>query len=136
LEPDFPFEFIVSGTPISLGSSAESRESWKREVRSASYTALPEGHWLTPARIAVTLFYFPAEPMEGDIDNIVKPILDSLTRHIYFDDHQVERIVVQKFEPDNYFPFEGPSACLTDAIAGEKPALYIRLSTNPFEELR
>jgi crossover junction endodeoxyribonuclease RusA len=84
--------------------------------------------------MAVTLFYFPAEPMEGDIDNIIKPILDSLSGHIYIDDRQVERIVIQRFEPDGYFPFEGPSERLVEAIAGEKPTLYIRLSTDPFEE--
>jgi hypothetical protein len=65
LEPEFPFEFVVSGTPMSLGSSADSRESWRREVQQASKAVLPEGHWLTDARIAVTLYYFPAEPMEG-----------------------------------------------------------------------
>ena len=74
--------------------------------------------------------------MEGDIDNIVKPILDSLERHIYFNDHQVERVVVQKFEPENSFSFEAPSTRLAEAIAGAKPKLYIRLSTDPFEELR
>ncbi len=36
----------------------------------------------------------------GDIDNIVKPILDALCHHIYMDDRQVQRLVVQKFEPD------------------------------------
>jgi hypothetical protein len=54
---------------------------------------LPERHRLTGARMAITIFYFPAEPMEGDIDNIVKPILDSLIGHFYHDDHQVERVL-------------------------------------------
>jgi crossover junction endodeoxyribonuclease RusA len=124
LEPEFPLEFVVSGTPMSLGSSAESRESWKRVVRDASNVILPEAHWLTDARLAVTLYYFPAEPMEGDIDNIIKPILDSLNRHVYHDDHQVERIVIQKFEPENLFAFAAPSERLTEAIAGETKALH------------
>jgi crossover junction endodeoxyribonuclease RusA len=110
LEPDFPFEFVVSGTPRSLGGSSASREACN-----ASKSLLPEGHWLTGARMAITIFYFPAEPMEGDIDNIVKQILDSLIGHIYYDDHQVERVLVQKFEPENYFAFDGPSDCLTEA---------------------
>ncbi|NGO55731.1 RusA family crossover junction endodeoxyribonuclease [Allomesorhizobium camelthorni] len=136
MEPDFPFEFVVSGTPVSLGSSSRSRKLWKQEIQNASKDSLPEGYWLTKERIAVTLYYFPAENMQGDIDNIVKPILDSLNNHIYVDDHQVERVVVQKFEPDNFFAFDGPSERLTEAIAGEKPKLYIRMSTDPFEELR
>ncbi len=41
--------------------------------------------------------------MQGDVDNIVKPILDALSKHIYNDDGQVERIWVQKFEPGRIF---------------------------------
>ena len=44
----------------------------------------------------MTLFYFPEERMQGDVDNVVKLVLDALSRHIYVDDAQVERIVVQK----------------------------------------
>jgi endodeoxyribonuclease RusA/REase_AHJR-like protein len=47
--------------------------------------------------------------MPGDVDNIVKPILDVLGRHIYVDDAQVERVVVEKFEPKNVFAFRAPS---------------------------
>lgn len=78
---------------------------------------------------------FPDAPMQGDIDNIVKHVLDALVKHIYVDDSQVERVVVQKFEPDNIFLFAAPSATLAVAIEGRKPLLYVRLSENPFEEL-
>lgn len=73
--------------------------------------------------------------MQGDIDNIVKPILDALTRHIYQNDHQVERVLVQKFEPDNVFGFSVPSGILEDALRRPKPNLYVRLSDDPFEDL-
>lgn len=57
---------------------------------------LPEGHFASEAPISVILYYFPSAPMLGDIDNIVKPILDAMCRHIYLDDRQVERLVIQK----------------------------------------
>jgi len=136
MEPEFPLEFLVSGTPISQQASSQSRTAWKNVIRAASTHALPEGHWLTEEPISITIFYFPAEPMAGDIDNIIKPILDSLTAHIYFDDRQVERLLVQRFEPEGIFSFDDPSPKLSEAIAGNKPSLYIRLSTDPFEELR
>ena len=104
-------------------------------MREASRAVLPEAHWATRKRIAVTLFYFPAAAMQGDIDNIVKPVLDALGRHIYIDDTQVERVVVQKFEPGNLFPFSAPSSTLDDALNGPKPVLYIKLSDDPFQEL-
>jgi crossover junction endodeoxyribonuclease RusA len=74
--------------------------------------------------------------MVGDIDNIVKPVLDALGKHIYVDDHQVHRVLVQKFEPRNVFPFESPSSTLKDALNRTGPILYIRLSDDPFEDLK
>lgn len=78
-----------------------------------------------------TLFYFPADKMQGDIDNIVKPVLDALAPHLYLDDSQVDRILVQRFEPGKLFPFANPSPTLADAIGHPKPVLYIRVSDNP-----
>lgn len=59
-----------------------------------------------------------------------------MSRHIYIDDGQVERIVVQKFEPGNVFAFGEPSAKLEEALSQEKPVLYVRLSDDPFEDLK
>ncbi len=73
--------------------------------------------------------------MQGDIDNIVKPVLDALERHIYIDDRQVQRVLVQKFEPGSVFSFTRPSPILENALEQSKPALYIRLSDDPFEDL-
>ena len=98
-------------------------------MKAASAADLPEGYWLTEAAVAVTLFYFPAESMKGDLDNIVKPILDALTQRIYVDDKQVERIVVQRFEPNNIFPFAAPSPMLEQAMSEPKPLIYVRVST-------
>lgn len=74
--------------------------------------------------------------MQGDIDNIVKPVLDALCRHVYVDDRQVERVVVQKFEPGNAFTFTRLTTKLAEALGAKKPVLYIRVSSDPFEELR
>ncbi|MBU6445569.1 MAG: RusA family crossover junction endodeoxyribonuclease [Alphaproteobacteria bacterium] len=137
LEPKFPVEFIVLGTPIShQTASANSRDEWKQRVRDACRAILPEGHWATESLVAVTLYYFPPIEMDGDIDNIVKFILDALKGLLYVDDSQVERLVVQKFEPQRMYQFSSPSAVLSDALTGEKPLLYVRISTDPHEDLR
>jgi hypothetical protein len=137
MEIEFPIEFIVHGTPVSAGAKrAASREEWKGRVRSASSKALSKPHFASDSRIAVTLYYLPNEPMEGDVDNIVKLILDALCRHVYIDDKQVERVVVQKFEPGNVFSFSRPTPTFARALAGPKPALYVRVSNDPFEELK
>lgn len=136
VEIQFPLEFIVRGTPVSLQAArTKSKDAWKQRVKEASYEALPDGHFSTEAQISVTLFYFSATEMQGDVDNIVKPILDALSQHIYNDDRQVERVWVQKFEPGRIFQFSRPSEVLSDALSGEKPLLFIRLGDNPAEGL-
>lgn len=137
MEIVFPIEFLVYGTPVSAqAKSVVSREAWKDRVKTASQHVIPQPHFASDQRIAVTLYYLPNEAMAGDVDNIVKLVLDALNAHIYVDDVQVERVVIQKFEPGNVFSFSNPSASVVDAITGPKPVLYVRVSNDPFEDLR
>jgi crossover junction endodeoxyribonuclease RusA len=136
LVPEFPVEFLVEGTPVSAQSpNSDAKNEWKARVKEASYTALPESHWATDGSVAVTLFYFPAAQMSADLDNASKLVLDALSKHVYMDDRQVERLVVQKFEPGNVFPFKNPTTKLQEALSHPKPVLYVRISDRPFEDL-
>lgn len=136
MEVLFPFEFNVAGVPVSLQAKRpESREQWKDRVRAASSIGLPQPHFATSDPLAVTIFYFPPEAMQGDVDNIVKPILDALSRHLYCDDRQVERVVVQKFEPQRLVEFVEPSPVLQDALAADRPIVHISVSNDPLAEL-
>jgi crossover junction endodeoxyribonuclease RusA len=91
VEIEFPFEFLVEGTAVSTQRKRRgSLRQWQTRIIEASRRVLPQGHFASEAPISVTLYHFPFVPMPGDIDNIVKPILDAMCRHIYFDDHQVE----------------------------------------------
>ena len=88
VEIEFPLEFIVAGTPVSAqATNRESIRRWQAQIVAAGRSALPEGHFASQAPITVTLYYFPSTLMQGDIDNIVKPILDALCKHIYLNDH-------------------------------------------------
>jgi crossover junction endodeoxyribonuclease RusA len=127
LEIQFPIEVIVPGVPLSFQASAQSRERWKKRIREAARTDLPEPYFAAQDPIRVTIYYFPDAPMEGDIDNIVKPILDSLSRFVYVDDNQVERVWVQKFEPGRLFTFRDPSPRLAAAIDTDGPRIYLQV---------
>jgi len=83
----------------------------------------------------VRIYYFPGAEMQGDIDNIVKFILDALNAFVWRDDHQVERVVVQKFEPGKIFEFANPSDKLAEALNFAGPIVHIRVSADPTEEL-
>src|ERR1700722_9622285 len=137
VEIEFPMEFLVEGTPVSLqAKERRSIEKWKSRIVQASRAVLPEGHFATKVPLAITIFYFPLDPMEGDLDNIVKPILDALERHIYINDKQIHRILVQKFELTDFLDiFTAPSLTLQHALNRSTSRLYIRLSDNPYEDL-
>lgn len=131
VEIAFPVEFIVEGVPVSLAAKrAQTREKWKMRVARAARAVLQEGHWATLEPVAVTIFYFPRTILAGDLDNIVKPILDALCAVIYVDDRQIERIVVQKFEPTRLIPFSDPTAALAEAVEGIEPLVYIRVDSD------
>lgn len=66
--------------------------------------------------------------MQGDVDNIVKPILDGLVGVAYVDDRQVQRVVVQKFEPGQVV-IEVDTATLANVVGGPTPVIYIRIDT-------
>jgi crossover junction endodeoxyribonuclease RusA len=137
MEIEFPIEFLVEGTAVSLQAQrAATKIEWKERVKAASNTAIPQPHFVSRDRIAITIYNLPDEPMQGDVDNIVKLILDALCRHIYIDDKQVERVVVQKFEPGNVFQFTQPSEIFLKALEATKPIVYIRITNDPFEDLK
>jgi crossover junction endodeoxyribonuclease RusA len=137
LEPHFPFEFIVPGTPVLFQrNNSTAKQEWKALVRLSSVARLPEMHFATDQKLAVTLYYYPQDQMEGDVDNIVKLTLDAMSQHVYIDDKQVERVVVQKFDRDRVFAFSDPSGTLAACMLGPKPALYVRVSNDPHKELR
>jgi len=62
--------------------------------------------------LAVTIYHFPIAAMTGDVDNIVKLIIDGMIAIAYLDDSVVERVTVQKFEPEidwSFSPPDGPT---------------------------
>jgi len=127
----YPFEVVLQGVPASLQSkSAKNREAWKERVAAAARERQRESYelgLLDDRPLAVSIYYFPSDPMTGDIDNIVKPIMDAMIGIAYLDDRVVERVTVQKFEPDVGWEFRTPSDRLALALDVEPPVLYIRV---------
>lgn len=126
----FPLELIVAGTPVSLGASSASRARWKAVVAQLALNRIAEITdflWLDERPLSASIYYFCSATMEGDIDNIVKPILDAMVGITYSNDRVFERVLAQKFEPDVGWSFRQPSAILTKALEAEAPVVYIRL---------
>lgn len=133
----YPFEVIVSGTPLSLqAKSRVNLMAWKDEVRARALERRLELHdqaFLDEVPIAATILYFAAAPVDGDIDNIVKPILDALNAVAYLDDGQIECVKVQKLVRGEDWNVEVSSATLAEAVERSQaatPAVYIRIDAD------
>lgn len=128
----YPLEVVLQGTPISHQSKNPiNRNAWKQRVNEAALKRRKETYelgFLDVRPLAVTIFYFPGNPMEGDIDNIVKPIMDAMIGVAYIDDKAVERVAVQKFEPECVREFLSPTAQLTIALDTAPPVVYIQVN--------
>jgi crossover junction endodeoxyribonuclease RusA len=126
----YPLEFSIAGPPISLQGSSKSKERWKATIKEGARERVRETDelgFLDRRPLAVTIYYFPAAPMEGDVDNIVKPIMDALISVAYMNDNDVERVAVQKFEPQVDWDFADPSDRLAAALDAEPPVVYVRI---------
>jgi Holliday junction resolvase RusA-like endonuclease len=99
-EPDvslpFPIEFMIRDTPRSHQSpNSKGKESWKlrvRDVANAHVRTLRDFYYIDYRPLAATIFYFPPGEMEGDVDNIVKLIVDGMATVLYPDDRLLEVI--------------------------------------------
>lgn len=136
VEIKFPIEFMVPGVPLSLQASTASKEDWKKRIRAAAQDELPEGHFAAEAPIKIKIYYFADAPANVDLDNIAKPIFDSLSKFVYLDDKQVERFVVQKFEPDRLFTFLSPSTRLAQTIDADGPRVYLQVDLSAAGEVK
>jgi crossover junction endodeoxyribonuclease RusA len=130
----FPLEFVVAGTPVSLQGSSRGRNAWKAIVNAASQACCPAGMVPTQAPLCVSIYYFCAGPMQGDIDNIVKPILDAMCGTAYVDDQCVAAVNVRKIEPGQPIQVTNPSRILSNALTSTKPLVYVRISDDPYGE--
>lgn len=136
MEINFPLEFLVFGTPVShQAKRAEAREEWKNRIVVASSEVLPENHFAVECPLSLKIYFFPEVELHGDLDNLAKPILDALSKHIYIDDHQIHQLQVLKFAPNMVHTFTEPTQTLLNALKSETSVVYVLVSDKPYEGL-
>lgn len=127
----FPVEFLIQETPRSHQSkNAKAKEDWKLVVRQAAkecIAAQREFTWLDNRPLAAKILYFAPASMDGDVDNIVKLILDGMLEVVYLDDQVIERVIVQKIEPGMIVEFVSVTEKLAAAAGVDPPVVYIRV---------
>jgi crossover junction endodeoxyribonuclease RusA len=112
-----PLEFVVTGTPRSAQARGGSQSRWRRQVEAAAKAVMPSAVTAVtadPVRATVVYFYVGGDL---DLDNILKPILDSLKGIAYLDDGQIIDIVAAKRDLSGSYTLEG----VAPVLAGHLP---------------
>lgn len=132
VEITFPVEFVIEGTPVSFQSKkAKSKTAWKDKVRLAASETVGQASWATSQNVSLTIYDFPTDAPQGDVDNIVKLIQDGLVGPIVTDDAQVSRVVAQRLLQEDLVDFNEFPEILGRAAVNDPPYVYIRIGTNP-----
>jgi len=123
-----PFEFVVYGVPRTLQAKTNSKRAWKAKVSRAASQTWPQSASKINTEISANVIYFYSNDIL-DIDNILKPILDSLDR-IIEDDSQISQVLGRK-TPINGLVLQSPSPILASAIQHGGDFVYIELDGPP-----
>jgi Holliday junction resolvase RusA-like endonuclease len=135
MPPVLPFEFVVTGKPISHQTKDRKRlQAWKTTVRNAAeacWTTHPTGD---SVRVIIT-HYYDVEPGNEtgvpDSDNIVKPVRDALNGVIYVDDYQITDFVSRRRSLNGSFRIKGMSLVLAKGFCSGEEFLHILIESAP-----
>jgi len=131
----FPFEFTVTGPPISLQTKNKARlRQWKDKVLKAAKSSWNSENvsYKDPLTISITYFYETEPP---DVDNIIKPIQDALIGLIYEDDSQIVSAKSTKKDINGSYRIRWMSTVLAKAFCQGDDFLYIKISVPQNEEV-
>jgi crossover junction endodeoxyribonuclease RusA len=78
--------------------------------------------------VEITPFY---EGAAGDVDNIIKPILDAIKGLVFADDSLVTDVVCRRRPLAGPFLVDRVSSVLADGLAGNREFLHVRVAASP-----
>jgi crossover junction endodeoxyribonuclease RusA len=134
-----PFEFIVTGKPVSHQAKDRKRvQAWKLDVRNAAEASWKLGSPIgDPVRVVITHYYDAVPGYEDtvpDSDNIVKPVRDALNGLIYVDDYQVTDFVSRRRNLNSSFRVKGMSPVLAEGFCKGEEFLHVKIEVAPDPE--
>lgn len=126
-----PFDFCVSGIPLSAQASSHSRSRWQQRVRDAVEAELDETASLVSDEVSVVIIYLFEDETALDVDNIAKPILDALNELVYEDDSQVAQLTIRKTRLSYGSEIDVPSLAMAEALDSGGDFVFVEVSDGP-----
>jgi crossover junction endodeoxyribonuclease RusA len=128
-----PFEFTVEGPPVSQQTRRRQRlPPWRATVKAAAEVLWPAESAPLTQELSLTITYFyKAIPM--DVDNIVKPILDSIKELVFRDDVQITDLLSRRRPLAGPFQIEVASPILFEALNRGREFLHVSITDSPAE---
>lgn len=130
----FPIEFIFDGPPLSLQSkSGANKTAYKNRVTLAAQSVLPAGFVPTTQDVIITITYY-YETVVGDVDNVIKPIQDSLNGVVYDDDNRVVDSRSRRKDINGSYKIKNASAIILQGFAKGNDFVHVKVELAPINQ--
>lgn len=125
----FTFEFTVDGPAFSQRADRRSLRNWRQRIRDSAKSRWDKE---TPVveDVMVTITYFH-DGSRFDIDNILKPLLDAMSKLIFVDDSQITDLLCRKRILKDDLEIQNLSTILNEPLRRSRPLVYIVVETAP-----
>ena len=134
----WPLEFVVRETPKSLGSSQARRGGpWQKRLSGEAQAAMGPSQPLSGSFLVCVTYLVDhvnrRKPIP-DIDNINKPIIDSMIQVVYADDSAVTDVLSRKRDFDGALQLNNPSQALIRGLSTRGDLLHVIVDDAPIQE--
>lgn len=120
------FDLVVFGKPRT--SQSKSKKTWQTSIRNAVRAQWPSGQPLLLGELSARIVYFFEDSTPLDVDNIIKPILDSLKELVYEDDSTIFQVTSRKTPLLRRTMLNNAPALLVEALAEDRELVFVRIT--------
>ena len=123
-------DFVVLGPPISNQQSTPAGRrnlvDWRATVAAAATLRWPNPILLIDLKAVIINFYATNKP-SVDVDNMSKPILDTMEKLVYKNDRQIRQVEITHAELGGLYQIAGVSSILVTALRANQEFVYVRI---------
>ena len=133
-KPPRVLDVCVHGQALSAQTATlRALEAWKAPVRFACLAARRLNEPLSDASVALRVTFY-REPALGDLDNLLKPIVDALQGIAYHNDRQISDLSGRRRDIDQSFKVRYMSPVLAMAFSDGRQFVHIEVWRDPDQE--